>query len=290
MRSRSAALFTTVAVVALGRAASASLLPLRTSLTFQLVPNPFSTRDSPAHDAIHARISELNASHQRFSTWLPYPRLGVAALEAPSGALVCGFVNGGGVGYPWSTTLDCGSRGGGSIAAVAFASYGTPDGACGSMRANASCDAPGAAARVAAACVGKPACTLASNDAAFGGAPCAGETRLAVAVTCTTPPKNATYWDFTRMDEEVSDFMAASGAGAASVIQDFSTIPQWLFATPDRVRYPDDPLSDLWDYEQGKTLRDPSMRELGDYFGRGAPRAGAHRLLSRAQFRIHAPR
>ena len=32
-----------------------TLVPLKTSLTFQLVPNPFSTRDSPAHGAIHAR-------------------------------------------------------------------------------------------------------------------------------------------------------------------------------------------------------------------------------------------
>ena len=53
-----------------------------------------------------------------------------------------------------------------------------------------------------------------------------------------------------------------------SVILNFSTIPQWMFVTPKPVAYPDDPDTAFWKYTQGTELRDPSMKELGDYYAR----------------------
>lgn len=38
--------------------------------------------------------------------------------------------------------------------------------------------------------------------------------------------------------------------------------------TPKPVRYPADPNRAVWDYTQGTELRDPSMKELGDYYAR----------------------
>ena len=36
----------------------------------------------------------------------------------------------------------------------------------------------------------------------------------------------------------------------------------------DRSYFPDDPLGETWHYEQGKLLRDPTGKEIGDYYGR----------------------
>jgi hypothetical protein len=41
-----------------------------------------------------------------------------------------------------------------------------------------------------------------------------------------------------------------------------------MFKTPAPVAYPDDPDQPVWKYTQGTELRDPSMRELGDYYAR----------------------
>ncbi len=48
----------------------------------------------------------------------------------------------------------------------------------------------------------------------------------------------------------------------------FSTIPTWLFKTDKPVTYPDDPNKVFWDYTQGTELRDPTGKELGDYYAR----------------------
>ena len=48
----------------------------------------------------------------------------------------------------------------------------------------------------------------------------------------------------------------------------FSTIPEWMFKTDKPVSYPADPDAIDWDYEQGKELRDPSMKEVADYWAR----------------------
>jgi hypothetical protein len=46
----------------------------------------------------------------------------------------------------------------------------------------------------------------------------------------------------------------------------FSTAPQWLFTTPQPVVYPDDPNQVMWNYSQGKELRD--VQALADYYAR----------------------
>lgn len=72
--------------------------------------------------------------------------------------------------------LGCAGEGA-TIAGVPFASYGAPTGDCASGFARtAACDAPGAAAAVAAACVGKRACTV--DLAAFANVTCAGHDLL----------------------------------------------------------------------------------------------------------------
>ena len=48
----------------------------------------------------------------------------------------------------------------------------------------------------------------------------------------------------------------------------FSTAPAWLFKTDKPVPYPADPDQPVWDYTQGTELRDPTGKELGDYYAR----------------------
>ena len=81
------------------------------------------------------------------------------------------------------------------------------------------------------------------------------------------PPANGkTSWDFSLIDPMTIDFLNATKGH--SVILNFSTIPAWLFKTPKPVTYPQDPDQATWDYTQGTELRDPSMKELGDYYAR----------------------
>ena len=62
------------------------------------------------------------------------------------------------------------------------------------------------------------------------------------------------------------DFLEATKGH--SVILNFSTIPAWMFKTDKPVTYPADPDQAVWDYTQGTELRDPSMKEIGEYYGR----------------------
>jgi hypothetical protein len=75
---------------------------------------------------------------------------------------------------------------GATIAAVRFAAYGSaPAGACPAYAPGA-CAAPGAVGVVAAACVGRAACSVPVSNAAFGGDPCPGTPKQLVAVAhCT---------------------------------------------------------------------------------------------------------
>ena len=57
-------------------------------------------------------------------------------------------------------------------------------------------------------------------------------------------------------------------ADGHSVVLDFSTIPQWMFKTSKPVTYPTDPNQFMWKYQQGTELRDPTFREVADYFAR----------------------
>jgi hypothetical protein len=81
------------------------------------------------------------------------------------------------------------------------------------------------------------------------------------------PPQNGkTSWDFSLIDPMMADFMDATAGHP--VVVNFSTIPQWMFQTGLPVSYPSDPDQEVWDYEQGSALRDPTCKELGDYYNR----------------------
>jgi len=78
------------------------------------------------------------------------------------------------------------------------------------------------------------------------------------------PDQTQTYWDFQYMDPLVEDFLTASGQHPA--VWSFSTIPEWMFVTPQPVVYPDDINQVMWNYSQGNNL--PDVQALGDYYGR----------------------
>jgi hypothetical protein len=80
------------------------------------------------------------------------------------------------------------------------------------------------------------------------------------------PMDGKTSWDFTPIDPMTIDFLEATKGH--SVILNFSTIPQWMYKTDKPVAYPADPAQVIWTYEQGTELRDPSMKEVADYFAR----------------------
>ena len=63
-----------------------------------------------------------------------------------------------------------------------------------------------------------------------------------------------------------TDFLDATTGH--SVVLNFSTIPAWMFKTDKPVTYPSDPDQAVWNYTQGSELRDPSGREVGDYYAR----------------------
>jgi hypothetical protein len=89
--------------------------------------------------------------------------------------------------------------------------------------------------------------------------------KLAVA-ELEPPTKEKTSWDFKLIDPETLDFLNATAGH--STVMNFSTIPAWMFKTPKPVEYPSDPVQVFWNYTQGTELRDPSGKELGDYFAR----------------------
>jgi Glycosyl hydrolases family 39 len=80
------------------------------------------------------------------------------------------------------------------------------------------------------------------------------------------PTKDKTSWDFTLIDPMTKDFLAATEGH--STVMNFSTIPSWLFKTDKPVSYPADPNQVYWDYTQGTELKDPSGKDLGDYYAR----------------------
>jgi len=81
-----------------------------------------------------------------------------------------------------------------------------------------------------------------------------------------SPKDGKTSWDFSLIDPMTIDFLEATQGH--SVILNFSTIPQWMFKTEKPVPYPADADQVTWNYEQGTELRDPSMKEVADYYAR----------------------
>ena len=89
--------------------------------------------------------------------------------------------------------------------------------------------------------------------------------RLAVAEL--QPPANGkTFWDFSVIDPMTVDLLEATKGH--SVVMNFSTIPEWMYKTDQPVPYPEDPNQVVWNYEQGTELRDPSYKEVADYYAR----------------------
>jgi hypothetical protein len=80
------------------------------------------------------------------------------------------------------------------------------------------------------------------------------------------PADGKRSWDFSLIDPMTIDFLEATKGHP--VILNFSTIPAWMFKTDKPVTYPADPDQPVWDYTQGADPRDPSMQEIGDYYGR----------------------
>lgn len=80
------------------------------------------------------------------------------------------------------------------------------------------------------------------------------------------PTPTHTFWDFAPVDTMVADFMAAQSGH--SVVMNFSTIPDWMFKTAKPVTVPADQDQVFWDYNEGTEPRDPSLKEIADYFGR----------------------
>ena len=80
------------------------------------------------------------------------------------------------------------------------------------------------------------------------------------------PADGKTSWDFSLVDPFAIDFRQAT--------EGHSTILELQHHSPmdvqDRkpVPYPADPRTTVWSYEQGTELRDPSMKELADYYAR----------------------
>jgi hypothetical protein len=134
----------------------------KTTPTLQVVVNPPLRPGTPVNKGAYKTLKDLGADYVRYVPWLPYPRLGVAALE---------------------------------------------------------------------------------------------------------PPANGkTSWDFSLIDPMTIDFLDATAGHP--VVLNFSTIPAWMFKTDKPVTYPADPEQPIWTYTQGNELRDPSGKELGDYYAR----------------------
>jgi hypothetical protein len=130
--------------------------------TLQVVVNPPLRRGTAVHDNAFKALRDLQADYVRYVPWLPYPKLGVAALE---------------------------------------------------------------------------------------------------------PPKDGkTSWDFSLIDPMTIDFLEATKGHP--VVLNFSTIPAWMHKTDKPVEYPADPDQAIWKYTQRTDPRDPTFKEIADYYAR----------------------
>jgi hypothetical protein len=80
------------------------------------------------------------------------------------------------------------------------------------------------------------------------------------------PTATTTSWDFSKLDEVTEDVMNA--LQGHPIVLNFTTIPAWMFKQTEPVHYPTDPTKMCWDCGRGKELRDPTYREVADYFAR----------------------
>ena len=90
--------------------------------------------------------------------------------------------------------------------------------------------------------------------------------KLAVA-ELEPPTAQKTSWDFNLIDPMTKDFLAATEG--RPTVMNFSTTPKWMWKTDKPMTYPVDPDQIDWNYgREGNELRDPSGKELADYYGR----------------------
>ena len=94
-----------------------------------------------------------------------------------------------------------------------------------------------------------------------------------LSVPALEPPRHdiltgecTTSWNITYMDEMMADLYAAT-PGVKHIIN-FSTTPAWMWITDHPVEYPKDVNAIDFEYNQGTNLRDPSMREISEYYAR----------------------
>lgn len=88
---------------------------------------------------------------------------------------------------------------------------------------------------------------------------------LLVVAELKPPQTRRTFWDFTNLDPYVEDFMEATKGHPIAL--DMSTIPEWMFKTDKPIPVPDDPATQSPWY-QGNELRDPTCKELAEYYAR----------------------
>jgi hypothetical protein len=80
------------------------------------------------------------------------------------------------------------------------------------------------------------------------------------------PTKTETFWNFSYADPAMEAFMKAQHG--RSVVINFSTTPAWMWKTEKPVEVAGDEDAVNWTYNQGRELRDPSGKEVADYFAR----------------------
>lgn len=135
---------------------------LHTIPSLQIVANPLVSRQfSSISKEIFANLAQLNAEFVRYAAWYPYPKMGVAELDPPSGLLQCYNV-----GENFSVYLSC-RQSGGIINKVDFASYGTASGVCGQMR-KGTCHASKSLDIIQQVCIGQEECSVPVTNDLFG--------------------------------------------------------------------------------------------------------------------------
>lgn len=229
----------------------------QTEPSMQVVSQHFLFASSPnasVYANSWAAAAALGARRVRFATWFPYAKVGVPELDPPTGSLLCGprAWSTGGQSQPF--TLSCP---GSTVAAVDFASWGTPSGVCGSYAPDATCADPKSASIVTAACVGRASCTLSPSMFTTPGGCGSNAPYLAVQLRCADPSLRHSYWNTSLLDSFMGDLWAAvngsEGLRAASggvmppggvpggvPIPSLSTAPTWLY-DPTEWRYEDNP-------------------------------------------------
>ena len=80
------------------------------------------------------------------------------------------------------------------------------------------------------------------------------------------PTATTTSWDFSKVDLLTED--VADAIKGHTMVLNFSAIPAWMFKQTESVHYPADPTKTCWDCARDKELRDPTCREVADYFAR----------------------